>query len=101
MVYQAVNNRTGNKNWKIGHCNPPPQKIGEKQDLPQENNLFSPTFIYLIGYKAVKRVKKMDSIMIWSKSNVSGNNCQHQRNVKFFNAEQIRQPIHQPLISWD
>ena len=56
MVYQAVNNRTGNKNWKIGHCNP--KKKGEKQDLPEENNLFSPTFIYLIGYQAVKRVKK-------------------------------------------
>ena len=55
MVYQAVNNRTGNKNWKIGHCNL--KKIGEKQDLPEENNLFSPTFIYLIGYQAVKRVK--------------------------------------------
>ena len=56
MVYQAVNNRAGNKNWKIGRYNPP--KIGEKQDLPQENNLFFPTFIYLIGYQAVKRIKK-------------------------------------------
>ena len=77
------NNRTGKKNWEIGHCNP--QKIGKKQDFPQENNLFSPTFIYLIGHQAVKRVKK---------------NGFHHRDKKNFNAKQSRQPLHQPLISW-
>ena len=33
--------------------------------------------------------------MIWSKSNVSGNNCQHQWNVKIFYC-QANQTTHPP-----
>ena len=44
------------------------KKIKTKTDFSQENNLFSPTFIYLTGHQAVKWIKKNDSSMIWTKS---------------------------------
>ena len=44
------------------------KKKGLKEDSFQEINLFSPTFTYLTGHQAVKKVTKMDSGMIWTKN---------------------------------
>ena len=52
-------------------------------DFPQEN-LFSPTFIYLIGHQAVKRVK---------------NGFQHDMGKEYFDAE--RSDAKRNVLAWN
>ena len=50
------------------------KRVKKKKDFSRENNLFSPTFIYLTGCQVVKRVKK--------------NGFHYNMDKKYFEAEQ-------------